>query len=77
MGFLVLQRRVDEFAELDLGDGRIVRVAVLGVGSRGVRIGFDAPESVTIRRSGIDGLPARLPPAPARAERLTESRRRV
>ena len=53
---LVLTRLENQSVELDLGDGRIVRLVIVRVRhstssrSRSVRIGIDAPKSVRVHR---------------------------
>lgn len=49
---LVLSRKKDQSVVLKI-DGEIVRVSVLAVDGGKVRLGIDAPESVTIHRDEV------------------------
>lgn len=50
---LILTRRPSEFIDVTLEDGRRITFQVLGVKGNQVRVGVDAPPTVTIDRREI------------------------
>jgi carbon storage regulator CsrA len=54
MGMLVLKRKVEEWVNIHLPDGRLVRVGVIDLGYRNMRLAIDAPRDVSVMRAEIE-----------------------